>query len=867
MSYQSHNIKEVQAYDNFTILSAQPGKENKIYIDKATNIPYRWDSATNSYIAIGSQGGSTVTIQSSSTTKPTNPKEGDELIIESGGVITEQWLYDGSAWIQRPSDKVLDVLQSIEPTPNLSGTNTTNLGKIFKDASGSTFIVDFNGDAIQLSSPIFKELNQFHVDKNGNDTTGTGADEAPFLTIAKALSVASLADAIIVNEGVYTETVTLATQNQTIRGEGDEYGGLTEINALNATANGTSVRASQLTVTGNVTHSGTSPLYLSGMTVSGNYTSSSTAYSEIKGSRIQDGTISKTAAGILFITDSLIGNATFSTANSVISMRNVTIDAGDCVSIGPNVIYSMQDVVGCVNIDPAAIPLETAILAQGGTAEQAKSAQTSSFNMLKMLDPDTNNSNTNVVSWNTTTKRLEVSNIPTGGGSWTSGTNTPADTGNTTTSLGVTSLPVFYYNTDTGNRYYVDGAGASFLIEKGYITSSVTPVYYNGTSWVSASNTSDTTVAKAMRLSDGSIVNNVTVEYPSHGLDIGEIYYLDSVSGGYTKTPPSSPNYTQQLFIVKDANTIHIDIEQAYVASATDSVTFGTTDPTSPSATANEGDIYFKTSDGTANGTVISTFVYDKTSGKWITASASSTITTTSLAPKTGNGTAYVNPTLVSDNTLVDVIELSDGSKLHTGQVTWTNHGLPIHTYFYASATAPFYTATEPTTGYSQQLFYTIDANHIAIDIEQGTLLSGSSSNPTYMVTAYSTINDPLPGAYTIQVNKYNVVDLANTLGGAETAFNTSTYRFTPTKAGWYDVTVGYDIFRGSTTEGYVILRKNGAIIASVGGFGAVKQNVSKVVYMNGTTDYLDGANQGGAAVTRQQNAVNSFIQAKWLHT
>lgn len=71
-----------------------------LYIDQSTNIPYRWDSATDSYIAIGSQGGSTVTIQSSSTTKPTNPKEGDVLIVEVGGKTKEFWIFDDPDWKQ-----------------------------------------------------------------------------------------------------------------------------------------------------------------------------------------------------------------------------------------------------------------------------------------------------------------------------------------------------------------------------------------------------------------------------------------------------------------------------------------------------------------------------------------------------------------------------------------------------------------------------------------------------------------------------------------------------------------------------------------------------------------------------------------------
>jgi len=52
-------------------------------------------------------GGGNVTIQTSSTTKPTSPVKGDELIITSNGTetgtVTEEWIYSGTAWIKRPT--------------------------------------------------------------------------------------------------------------------------------------------------------------------------------------------------------------------------------------------------------------------------------------------------------------------------------------------------------------------------------------------------------------------------------------------------------------------------------------------------------------------------------------------------------------------------------------------------------------------------------------------------------------------------------------------------------------------------------------------------------------------------------------------
>ena len=365
----------------------------------------------------------------------------------------------------------LNVITTVQPTPTTTG-NTTNLNSTFKDANGDSWIVDTNGDAIKAgsSATIFKEQKQFHVDKNGNDTTGTGADENPFLTVTKALTTATATTAVIVNEGTYSETATLATPNVTLRGQGQEYGGLTEINSLAVTASGTSVRVSSLTVLGNSTHSGTSAFYLSDSTINGNYASSTTAYTEIRNSRIQSGTISKTAAGILFTQDSLIGNATFSTANSVISLRNVTIDAGKSITIGAGVIYALEDVVGNVVINAAAVPLETALLAQGLTALQAKLQESSTFNDIRLT-------NVNTITNGTKALVRDADGIvreqlfPTGGGSWTSATTDPTATGNTGT------LPRFVENTSNGSKWYIDSTGVAKKIESNTVAAQV--VYVN----------------------------------------------------------------------------------------------------------------------------------------------------------------------------------------------------------------------------------------------------------------------------------------------------------------------------------------------------------------------------------------------------
>ena len=67
--------------------------------------------------------------------------------------------------------------------------------------------------------------------------------------------------------------------------------------------------------------------------------------------------------------------------------------------------------------------------------------------------------------------------------------------------------------------------------------------------------------------------------------------------------------------------------------------------------------------------------------------------------------------------------------------------------------------------------------------------------------------------------------------------FNTSTYTFTPQKAGYWEIAAAYDVYRN--TEASMAIRKNGSIVASAGSFNAVAQDISKIIYLNGSTNTL----------------------------
>ena len=405
-----------------------------------------------------------------------------------------------------------DVLPTSQPTPAATG-HTTNLGCIFKDATGQAWAVDMDGDALPLGASIFKEALRWYADPNGLDTNN-GANESPKLTAQAAVNATTQAGTTVLNEGTYG-AVTMSLQNTTLSGASNGYSGLVNIASLAVTtASGTSNRVEGLTVTGNVTHSGGAPLYLNNVSVNGNYASTSAAYEEIKDSRIQSGTITKTTAGTLFIRDSQIGNATFNTPGSVIALDNVVIDAGKTLTIGAGVVYSLgTGTSGHIVIDPNAIPAATAAEAAGLTGDAAKDVEVANFNDIRL-------------------------------------TNVPTVTGAT-------------------KMLVRDQRGLVSEQNINPVTTSVTPQYGNGTAHVNAQSNAKATVADVLKLSDGTLINNVdVVTWTGHGLALHNWYYLSpTTAGGYTNVQPVAPNYSQRLFYTVDANTIKVQVQQAEVVA------------------------------------------------------------------------------------------------------------------------------------------------------------------------------------------------------------------------------------------------------------------------------------------------------------
>jgi hypothetical protein len=146
------------------------------------------------------------------------------------------------------------------------------------------------------------------------------------------------------------------------------------------------------------------------------------------------------------------------------------------------------------------------------------------------------------------------------------------------------------------------------------------------------------------------------------------------------------------------------------------------------------------------------------------------------------------------------------------------------------------------------------------------TLGNGVSTNlvPTlYLIEAYANDTYTLPGSFTEDPCRYSVVN--NTVNVSSSWFNTSTYTFTPQKAGYWEITAAYDVYRLNNVESAMAIKKNNGIVVTTGAFGAVAQQVIKIVYLNGSTDFINVVNVGGAANSRPQYEGRSWFQARWV--
>ena len=172
-------------------------------------------------------------------------------------------------------------------------------------------------------------------------------------------------------------------------------------------------------------------------------------------------------------------------------------------------------------------------------------------------------------------------------------------------------------------------------------------------------------------------------------------------------------------------------------------------------------------------------------------------------------------------------------------------------------------TGSYTVTGSTLNLTENADSGSI-IDVRflagASTVSSSFATTSSYALTTaprtaiyrYGTTSVVNPGSYAYTIIKYDTA-VTDSTGW----YDNTNGRFTPTVAGWYQVSAGARVY-SSGGEGYLALRKNGTDIMSSGGGNAVNSVLSLLVYFNGSSDYIQLYSIAATAITNAQNSTNT---------
>jgi hypothetical protein len=97
---------------------------------------------------------------------------------------------------------------------------------------------------------------------------------------------------------------------------------------------------------------------------------------------------------------------------------------------------------------------------------------------------------------------------------------------------------------------------------------------------------------------------------------------------------------------------------------------------------------------------------------------------------------------------------------------------------------------------------------------------------------------------------------------------NATNYRFTPTVAGYYQFNAAMAL-SGASSEGYIQLRKNGSNFKSGNDVGGTSYSVtvSAIIYLNGSTDYVEVFGYSGTALNTSASQASTYFNGSLIRT
>jgi hypothetical protein len=155
----------------------------------------------------------------------------------------------------------------------------------------------------------------------------------------------------------------------------------------------------------------------------------------------------------------------------------------------------------------------------------------------------------------------------------------------------------------------------------------------------------------------------------------------------------------------------------------------------------------------------------------------------------------------------------------------------------------------------------TIEQNGSTILTVDGSGNITPSNNLYPKVPAFLAYND---GTQSLSASTNTKVVFDHESADTDSSYDTTNYRYTPSVAGYYQINVG--VYYQSSSNPFVMLYKNTTNVNRLGGTGSGALGMmtgSALVYMNGTTDYLEIYAYNNLATTLGAGASNlMYFQA-----
>lgn len=428
----------------------------------------------------------------------------------------------------------------------------------------------------------------------------------------------------------------------------------------------------------------------------------------------------------------------------------------------------------------------------------------------------------------------------------------------TTSSVALTALTSSYINIAT------NAVSSSYAATSSYILNAVSSSFSNTSSLANTAS---------------YVLNSVSSSFASTAS-----YNLNSVSSSYSLTSSYAANAGSSLVT---GSTYPITSSWANNSISSSYATNAGTSNTANSANAATSASYALTASFAANaGSSLTTGSTYPITASWSISSSYVASTGNSISSSFATTASYVANTLSSSYSLTASYALNAGSG---GGGSSSSTSSLIGQTFVPTASVSQLSLTQSVSNNDQILVildglvqsrtgsYTVSGSTLTltenadsgsnIDVRflGGSSSGGSSVSSSYALTSsfsstsaprtaiyrYGTTSVVNPGSYTNTIIKYDTA-VTDSTGW----YDNTNGRFTPTVAGWYQVSAGARVYGGSSTiEGYLALFKNGTQIAAIGGQGFVSGLIPLLIYFNGSTDYIQLYSNTSAAITNAQNS------------